>query len=224
MVATPASARFHAQSSHEGEPLKVGLRHGYATLLTCAALVLLAACGNGSSSLTGAQILQKANAHQPKTGTYTLQGEIDQATVVPVSGTGLFSAEPGQTSLHVTFTAAGVAGQIDVVADDNHVYIRDAANGPWRIDPNGSLEENDPTNYEIVQPVLVGTETINGIKAYHLTGKNNEGSVVAYWFRTDSYYPVQETLAAFGTANLQHVTVSYTQFDAPVTITIPTAG
>jgi len=195
------------------------------TPATCAliAILFLAACGN-SATLTGAQVLQKANAHLPKSGTYTMTGKINQGAGIDVTGAGKFIAEPGQSSLSVNYSASGVATTVDVVADEDHVYIRESTSGKWMVDAVGTLEENSPINYEIVQPVLAGTDTIQGVTAYHLTGKNNEGADVAFWFRTDTYYPVKATLGSLGSANFKDVTLTYANLDSPVTITVPTVN
>lgn len=214
---------------------------------SCATLALivlgclgLAACGSSvatprataTPALTAAQIISKAQDASPKAASYTS----DISTTTSGKTTDLqtkvsFTSTPKRIHTVLTTTdAAGKTSTLETIQDDQNSYLN--IEGKWLKTPNttpvdiSSLDLTKSLYSSILNPTLVGVETVNGIATYHLTATANQTGTTGkadFWVRQDNFYPVKLTAKSSGGAQGEAIiSVNYTAWDDQVKIDLPT--
>lgn len=222
-----------------------------AALLCCALALTLAACGSstnktgggGSSSSsptssgapTAQSILARTKQQNLTSATFTLNQQIQtQQGTLTSKGTGQLQEHPFAEQVALTTTLGGSQVQSQAIYSGNNLYSKTANSTTWTETPagdvvNGSSAAPDLANVaDLPNATLVGTETINGVKTYHLKGTGTQtanGQSVAYtedlWIRQDNYRPEQVTdVVTAPVGNIQS-TVIFTNWNSNVSIQTP---
>lgn len=169
---------------------------------------------------------------------------------------GTMAFSPFQADLTTTGTYLAQPLNAEEIVSGNTLYVKMGSSTTWQtysldqiaasaaIDPSGFLPANIVA---LVDVRLVGTETIDGVKVYHLqgTGKKSIAQLtgagaalgalgsdanqpVAYTadldVRTDTYQLVQFQAHAVSGATTADVTANFTAWNMGVTITPPSAS
>lgn len=195
------------------------------------ATIALAACnsgtglttstGNGGSTTQQAttilQHAQNAGLHDA-TFTITITGTggimtgtttSDSNTPFTANGKGQLTTTPKQVQIAFdNLSVAGFSTSAQVISTDQALYLKVPQLSKWiqadATQVSGLNNVNDALNYTLLQNVqLVGSETVNGVAAYHLrstgqpaTTANQAASGAAarttdLWLRQDNYFPLK---------------------------------
>lgn len=176
----------------------------WAALGLCATLILLSACslgsgstGGGGASTTstntttgvtkaalGSDIPGQLKAAQPQDVTYIFEQSDAKFGQGPKLGGGVETKTPDLTYLKWT------GPQTEQVIDyANAVTYARLGGGTWV-----RVSTKIAHYYDLQDPKVLGTETVNGVATYHISGiahNDNVAFPVDVWVRTDNLYPVQ---------------------------------
>lgn len=226
-----------------------------AALICCALALTLAACGSSSSKTgsggsssssptssptpsgtpTAQSILARTKQQNLTSATFTLNQQIQtQQGNLTSQGTGQLQEHPFAEQVALTTTLNGSQVQSQAIYSGNNIYSKTANSSTWTETPagdvvNGSSAAPDLANVaDLPNATLVGTETVTGVKTYHLKGTGTQtanGQSVAYtedlWIRQDNYRPEQVTdVVTAPVGNIQS-TVIFTNWNTNVSIQTP---
>jgi hypothetical protein len=211
--------------------------------------------GNSSSSsspLTSASaILSKAQSASYKDASLTYSntskssggGGADVNT--QLTGPGELTHNPSRSHLTLTGSINNQTVAIESITDGSTLYTKSSysifkSDGFWhqtKVDAGSSAVNLDKEYAEIQNPKLVGTETVNGYSAYHITGTPAPNHAVEstvtqsgtedIWIRTDNFYPLKfsgkstSTDSSDGTTDTSSISVVFNKWDSGISIALP---
>lgn len=179
------------------------------------------------------------------------------------SSTGVITLNPYQLDWQTTTQASGQTIASQEIVANNNLYVKTAGSSTWSEIPlsqatsqakqssgqsSSQTTATPPSLDQIVNLTdakLVGTQTMNGVKVYHIHGQGQHSASasgvatptgtatgaaqnVAYtedlYVRTDNYQPVEVVLAATTSKGVATSTTMFSQWNTPVTITPPPAN
>jgi hypothetical protein len=216
---------------------------GLLALAACAGPAGLGAPPTPTATPTVSQILDHAKSAQIKDATFQLnfQGTaLSQA--VSGTGSGTITTSPSRAEIKLTLSAQGSTFTLDTIADNDSKTSYTKLSGlnlpgfdgsKWIKTPldsgSGSLIDTSQfTDYSSLKDAkLVGVETVNGQKAWHLqgtaaasAGDTSASSTEDLFISQDKYYPVQVKIHTTGDAAAD-VTLTFTGVNTGATVALP---
>lgn len=263
---TPAAAvRLAVEKEMQVVTRQSFTQRGIAFLaLACVAVTIIGcgASGGGSASSNGGvgaapaslsadAILAKARSASLKDGSGTEEVDSKSAvTSITLRGTFQLTTNPSRYAFNgtSTFTVNGATHQrpLNAVYTDTDMYSESGS--VWDkthmgADTSGMNYDPSKTLATMTQTQLVGADTVNGVKAYHLAGvfpapTTTPGSgisvsptTVDIWVRQDNFYPAQAKYHLTSTypspiTNKQETTDTtvmqiFTRWDSGISIALP---
>jgi len=180
------------------------------------------------------------------------------------SSTGVITLNPYQLDWQTTTQVSGQTVASQEIVTNNNLYVKTAGSSTWSEIPlsqavsqakQSSGQSGSPTTAappsldqiaNLTDAKLVGTETMNGVKVYHILGKGQQSASassatgaptgtatstaqnVAYtenlYVRTDNYQPVEAVIIATTNTGELTSTTMFSQWNTPVTVTPPPAN
>lgn len=211
---------------------------------------MLALVGCGVNSPGGAQatatpnaqtILQRAQAVQINDLTFTMTIDTTfSGTTANGTGNGTITKSPQRAQISLTLTASGTSFTLQEITDSvtNTGYTKISgldlpgfSGDKWTKTSLGGAQSlfdtSQFTDYSNFQDVkLAGSETVNGVKVWHLTGTTNAAGANAtddLYVRQDNYYPVKAVVKSTG-SDQGTVTIDFTGVNTGATIALPPAS
>jgi len=222
---------------------------GALTAILAALLLLLAACGGTSAGTSAgptatpdaATIAQKTQAAitNIKDASFNVRiqssgGSSTQA--VSGTGTGKLTRNPERLDMTLNGTFAGQQGTVSIITDQPtaSAYVQTAqTQGKWVKLPIATLGMTEGIGtLQLQNPTYVGTDTINGVKTYHIRGTQSASATATVtsgtpvsasettdvWVNQQNYEPVRiVTTGSDGTTT----TIDFTAINTGITITPP---
>jgi hypothetical protein len=173
-----------------------------AVLIILAATLFAFAKQRGASAAaqTPAQIISQAKQAKINDATYTLAGQFgvniggastssNTNTSLPLTGSGKFTTNPARNDVSLSLSILSTNTSIEAITDGSNAYVKVSGLSGLTGQPDSqkwyevSLGQSVGTPdisqvYDAIQnPTLVGTETVNGHKTWHLTGTLNESAL-----------------------------------------------
>jgi hypothetical protein len=178
-----------------GVVVKVGSRYPRA-LAAALALVALTGCGGGGSGFLGlgpptpAQILAKPAAAGIKEMHMKITGKGTNGTAL--AGEGTLELAPKKASKMVVTAAVGLLGNISIeyVTVDGTDYSR-IGSGKYDAKPTTAGNSQSGGWADGKNPKLVGEETVNGDKVWHVKATDSSGDDFELWVREKDGYPLR---------------------------------
>jgi hypothetical protein len=172
----------------------------------------------------------------------TLAGS-GSGTDVSGDGTGVVTMSPKRAKISFNLTAAGQQIAFDTIEDidGNTVYvkfssalipglptdkwIKSAANGTLSSLTN-AFDTSQLTSFnQLSNPTLKGSETVDGVQVWHLTGTESSNGTTAnadLYIRQDNNHPYKIVAHAAGSTSAD-VTITFTGINTGATIDLPPA-
>lgn len=219
-------------------------------MLLCGALALaFAACNTSSgktsrgassspssgATLSAQDILARTQQQNLTSATFKINQQIQTSQgTLSSQGTGQLQEQPFAEQIATTTTLNGQQIQTQAVYSNGNLYTKTADSSTWIEAPGGQIVNGSTAVPGLAQianlpnATLVGTETLNGVKTYHLKGtgmRTASGQSVSYtedlWIRKDNYQPEQLTdIANTPQGNVQS-TFIFTGWNTTVAIQTP---
>jgi len=227
----------------------------FAGLVTLALGVLALAACDGPAGLgapptptatpTASQILDHTKNAQIKDATFNLNFQGTAAgQAVSGTGTGAITTSPNRDEIKLTFNVQGTTVTLDTIADNDTKTSYTKLSGlnlpgvddtKWTKGPlaggSGSLVDTSQlTDFANLRDAkLVGVETVNGQKVWHLqgtaspsAGDTSASGTEDLFISQDKYYPVQVKIHTTGAAAAD-ITLTFTAVNSGATVALPPA-
>lgn len=218
---------------------------GLLSLAACAGPAGLGAPPTPTATPTVPQILDHAKNAKIKDTTFQLnfQGTA-LGEAVSGTGSGTVTTSPNRAEIKLTLSAQGTTFTLDTIADNDTKTSYTKLSGlnlpgldgsKWIKAPltGGSsslIDTSQFTDYSSLRDAkLVGVETVNGQKVWHLRGTASPSSgdtsasgTEDLFISQDKYYPVQEKIHTTGTAAAD-ITLTFTAVNSGATVALPPA-
>jgi hypothetical protein len=224
-----------------------------ATLALCGTLALaLAACdssgsknGGGAPSSpsssetpTAQDILARAKQRDLTSATFTISQRFQTSQGTLTShGTGALQEYPFAEQIATTTTFDGQQVQSQAVYANGSLFTRTVSSSTWIEAPAGQIVNGSSAAPDLADiatlpnATLAGTESVNGVKTFHLRGigaRMVNGQSVSYtedlWIRRDTYLPEQMTDVANTPQGKLQSTIIFTGWNTSVAIQTPPPG
>lgn len=233
-------------------PRTTPISYGLAALLLCGALALaFAGCNSsggktsGSSSPsssggtpTAQDILARTQQQNLTSATFKINQQIQTSQGALTSqGTGQLQEQPFAEQISTTTTFNGQQVQTQAIYANGNLYTKTASSSTWIEAPSGQIVNGSAATPDLAEianlpnATLIGTETVNGVKTYHLKGtgvRTVSGQNVSYtedlWIRQDNYQPEQMTEVANAPQGNVQSTIIFTGWNTNVAIQTPPAS
>jgi hypothetical protein len=158
----------------------------------------------------------------PNGAIFDIQQSDAQGSVGPVIGHGVATKVPDLLSFRLTITSGGTSSEVEEVIDyaGKAVYLRVVGAQQWSRRPAAIAHY-----YEMTSPQVVGTETVSGVKTYHIRGSIQSGGHAFnqdVWARTDNLYPARILTVLTNTSQTAYFLFVATAYNTGATNTIPT--
>lgn len=234
-------------------PWTARVRYGLATLLLCGALALtFAACNTSSGKTSGGassspsspssggapsaqDILARTQQQNLTSATFKINQQIQTSQgAITSQGSGQLQEQPFAEQISTTTTANGQLIQTEAIYSNGNLFTKTAGSSTWIEAPGGQIVNGSTAAPDLAEITnlpnasLVGTETVNGVKTYHLKGsgmRSVNGQSVAYtedlWIRKDNYQPEQLTDVANTPQGNVQSTIIFTGWNTNVAIQTP---
>ncbi len=220
-------------------------------MLAVAGMLALGACGVsgvGAAKPTptpdAATILASVQKVQYKDISFkmTLSGS-SSGTDVSGDASGVITTSPKRAQVTMNLTTSGQQLAFDVIEDSatnttyvkfNSAFIPGLPTDKW-IKQSGSgsfdsltkaFDTSQITNFgQISGATLKGTETVDGVQVWHLTGSETEGGTTGtadVYIRQDNHYPYKLVVHSAGGSS-GDATITFTGINTGATVTLPTA-
>lgn len=208
----------------------------WAALGLCATLFLLSACspssgatgGNGGGAPTtstnttpaatkpvlGSDIAAQLKAASPQDATYTFEQSDAKFKSGSKLGEGLETKTPDLT--YQKWTSPQTEQVIDYA---NAAFYQRQGDGKW-----GRSSQKIAHYYDLHDAKVLGTETVNGVTAYHIRGtaiNNDQSFTMDVWARTDNLYPAQIWEAYGDGSQATYYLFVMTAYNTGAKVTIP---
>ena len=192
-------------------------------LLLPLAAAARAACGTASVQpsrpLTAAQILNKPEQANVKDAHFTLSAHVVSGSVsFDATGDGIIVIKPQPASKFTMNTT--VQGQalrfVEIIAGGKE-YDLAPDNPRWTQRP---ATTSNPGSFKGTQAKLLGEETLNAGKAWHVSAFDENGNPFEAWIRESDGYPLKYMSSAQGTS----FTAVFDRFNTGQTVTPPPAS
>jgi hypothetical protein len=207
-------------------------------LLALSAMLALSGCAvpglpsSTATNLSASEIALRATQVQFKDIAFTLS--INAGSLIPIqgTGTGLVTKSPDRSQVTVDVPIAlGDKPQdtkVEAIADlaTSTVYTRttmNASTSRWQAQSVADASTDFASLIDardMSSPTLAGTETVNGVQCYHLTGTYKDSPVEA-WINTSTFHLVKAIGSAKSDGITVNVTLNVTAYDTGRTITLP---
>ncbi|HEX9069228.1 MAG TPA: DUF2092 domain-containing protein [Ktedonobacterales bacterium] len=208
------------------------------TLLALSAMLALGGCAmpglpsSTATNLSASEIALRATQVQFKDIAFTLS--INAGSLIPIQGTGTGLVTKGPDRSQVTVDVPISLGdkpqdtKVEAIADlaTSKVYTRTTTNAntsQWEVQSVADASSDFASLIDardMSSPILAGTETVNGVQCYHLTGTYKDSPVEA-WINTSSFHLVKAIGSAKSDGITVNVTLNVTGYDTGKTITLP---
>jgi len=211
-------------------------------LLGIASVLLFAACGTSTLSLSATEIIAKAKdatSKSLKDAKYSLNLTIDTTTSgakvsVPATGNGIITANPSRTYSKVSLNLLGTTIDTEIITDGSTSYTKNGGATVWTKSTGNSSSSSlfgatgNFLDISIQNPVLVGHTMINGVDTYHISGKvittPTAGSTTPdttsedLYIRTDNFY--LDKISSVTTSTTSILPTGGAGSNTPTTLTI----
>jgi hypothetical protein len=165
-------------------------------------------------------------------------------TSVSGDGNGVITTSPKRAKISFNLTSSGQQVAFDTIEDidGGFIYVKFTGTAipglptdKWiKSSANGALgaltNAFDPKQLtgigQMSNATLKGSETVDGIAVWHLTGTSSSGGSTAnvdFWVRQDNYYPYKAVVHATAGTGTGDVTITFTGVNTGATVDIPTA-
>jgi hypothetical protein len=217
---------------------------GMLALAACAGPAGLGAPPTPTATPTVSQILDHAKNAQIKDATFNLNFQGTAAgTTVSGNGTGTITTSPNRSDIKLTLNVQGTTVTVDVISDTDGKASYTKISGlnlpgvddtKWTKGPltGGSslVDTSQFTDFaNLTNAKLVGVETVNGQKVWHLqgtaaasAGDTSASGTEDLFISQDKYYPVQVKIHTTGTAAAD-ITLTFTGVNTGATVALPPA-
>ena len=223
--------------SHLHSPLRGWFTTILRVALPCSLLFSLAACntsvsggtqGAGSNSASpqpplGSDIASQLRQAQPQDFTYTSEQSDANASHGTKIGEGVVTRNPDLLYQTFTISSGGQSYTAEQMIDyPNAVaYQRSSGAAKWF-----RVSAKIAHYYELQNPQVLGTETLNGVLTYHIRGtavNDGQAFTMDVWARTDNLYPAQIwEKDTPGTPQGSYYLFIVTAYNTGATLTLPT--
>jgi len=194
-------------------------------VFTVVSMALLSACGSTSTKpLTAADILMKAQNANVRDATFTMDLTVTvSGQAIPATGSGSFVTSQKRQDQKFSLTTQGITVTIEQIIDGKDTYTKSITDDTWKKTTNAM--DYSPLSYDSLANVtLVGTEMVNGYKAYHLKGTGTDttggNNPEEYWIRTSDFYPLKALLTTTGDTPVNG-TLTFANWNMGATISLP---
>ncbi len=167
-------------------------RHGLLGSLVALAL-MAAVCANPTGiggPPTAAEILKKPAAASFKDAHFTMKAHTSSgAFVIDLTGDGTFVRNPPAEQMHYQGSLGAIPLAFDTIVVGGKEYTRTGSQ-KWTVKDASS--NSSPSDWsKATNPKLVGEDSINGAKAWHVSATASGGAGFEVWVREADGYPLK---------------------------------